>query len=137
MDLLNKKQARENGIVELNEIIEMLKDKRDTEAWGRCVLLASKYIGLKDTRDILSDKKLNTFYLNKIKEIIQLIENKNISEAEKVVQQTYKEITSTQSIHSKITLLICYINEFFKKQEDTTIEDIKKNFIETEESIQN
>jgi len=137
MSLPDKKQIRENGIRELNEIVNILKDKRDNEAWQKCILLGVKHIGLKETQNLLSDKKLNDILLDEIENIIHLLEKNKVLQAKERQEELYKKSASAQNIHSKIIFLVHYINEFFNEQEDIKLEDIKRNFIETKESTQN
>ena len=137
MNKTDKKKIEEKAIGELNEVINTLKDKREDEAWRECILLAVKHIGLRKTRDILSDKKLNILYLNKIEEIIKLINDGNNTKAVKKTTEILRKATSEQNIHSAIIPLIFMMDDFLKKQHDYSLNKIKGDFIEVKRIIQN
>gem|GEM_PF-6845959 len=135
MELPNKKEIREKGVADLEEIIAALKDKRDNEAWERCVRLGEKHLGITAARDVLSDGKLNHAFLDKIGKVIQHIEDNNLNEGENMSRKILKEISSIPAIHSKIIFLTYRVLAYFKKSEDITPDDLKRDFAEISNEI--
>ena len=120
----NKQYIKEKALAGIDEIREILEDGRMDEAWKQCILLAAKHIGTKNARDILSDKKLNARYLDKIEEIITLTKNKDLYGAREKINKLYAEVTTEPYIHSAIVPLICKVKEMLDGQEDISLHDI-------------